>query len=293
MKIAIIILNYNSFTDCKKCIGSLKKQENLEAEIIVVDNCSEREDRLKVEQLCQKEDCKFIANSKNLGYNAGNNVGLRYAASKGYKYALITNPDMEFPDNNYIINLVDVMESDEQIAVCGSDIVTPEGIHQSPMKKDGNWKNSFGWIAKLCRKKTNDTYSFIDNYGQSHYCSKVSGCCLLVRMSFIKEIGFFDEYPFLYCEEAILSRQVEQSAKWKMYYTANIRAIHRHLKDKKGDPIPRFKQWRRSRKYFILQYSGDSWMGKRIAIISLYLDVFVITTALYLKNKFNFSNYSH
>lgn len=25
------------------------------------------------------------------------NIGLRYAANKGYEYALIANPDMEFP----------------------------------------------------------------------------------------------------------------------------------------------------------------------------------------------------
>lgn len=285
MRIAIIILNYNSQHDCEKCIGFLKRQKGQDAEIIVVDNCSEKEDRIAVEQLCNNNSCTFIANNKNLGYNAGNNVGLRYAAEKGYEYALIANPDMEFPDINYIKKLIDVMEDDKLIAVCGSDIVTPEGIHQSPMNREGNWKNSFGWITEFFRKKPKDTFSFIDHYEQSHYCSKVSGCCLMVRMSFIKEIGFFDEYPFLYCEEAILSRQVEQTSKWKMYYLSETQAIHRHIKNEKGNPIPRIKQWKRSRLYFIKIYSNDHWMGKKIAALSFWFQSTVMMLALKLKNR--------
>ena len=95
-KIAIIILNYNSSADCRKCIGYLKTQQDVKLEIIVVDNCSHEDERKAVETLCKEQGCTFIANNENRGYNAGNNVGLRYAAEKGYEYALIANPDMEF-----------------------------------------------------------------------------------------------------------------------------------------------------------------------------------------------------
>ena len=117
-------------------------------EIVIVDNCSNDDDRLAVEELCQKKRCTFIANKVNKGYNAGNNVGLRYAAEKGYEYALIANPDMEFPQTDYLRRLLDIMMADDTIAVCGSDIITPEGIHQSPMKRDGDWRNSMGWFTE-------------------------------------------------------------------------------------------------------------------------------------------------
>ena len=84
MKVAVILLNYNSAADCKKCIGFLQKQEKVDTEIIVVDNCSQDQDRLAAKALCQKLGCTFIANKENKGYNAGNNVGLHYAAEKGY-----------------------------------------------------------------------------------------------------------------------------------------------------------------------------------------------------------------
>lgn len=274
MKLAVIILNYNSSADCHKCIGSLKLQQGVETEIVVVDNCSRVEERIAVEEFCKESRCTFIANSENKGYNAGNNVGLRYAADKGYEFALIANPDMEFPQTDYITRLVEKMQEDENIVVCGSDIIGADSKHQNPMKKDGNWKSSFGWITGgLRRKRQSNTYDFIDNYKDCHYCHKVSGCCFMIRMPFLKKINFFDENVFLYCEEAILSRQVEMSGK-RMYYLATAQAIHRHINREKGDPVRRFRNWGKSRCYYIDQYSNYSWLGKQIAKLSMRMYVF-------------------
>ena len=281
-RIATIILNYNSNADCSKCIGFLKQQQGIEQEI-VVDNCSRDDERNAVEVLCRELGCTFIANNENRGYNAGNNVGLRYAAEKGYEFALIANPDMEFPQTDYLATLLAKMQEDEDIVVCGSDIIGTDGIHQSPMGKDGNWRGSFAWIKEIFgKKKKSDAYDFIDNYKESHYCHKVSGCCFMIRMSFLKDIDFFDEKVFLYCEEAILSRQVELAGK-RMYYLATTQAVHRHIKSDKGDPVKRFKTWGKSRCYFIDHYSNDHWLGKQIAKLSMKM--YVATFTLYNKIK--------
>ena len=283
MKIAIIILNYNSSADSRKCIGFLKQQQGVDTEIIVVDNCSRENDRKAVEVLCKEQGCTFIANNENRGYNAGNNVGLRYAAEKGYEYALIANPDMEFPQKDYLYRLAEKLQNDTDIVVCGSDIIGADGIHQSPMGKEGNWRNSFGWIKDILRrKKQGEAYDFIDNYKESHYCHKVSGCCFMIKTAFLEHINFFDEKVFLYCEEAILSRQVEIAGK-KMYYLATAQAVHRHVKSEKGNPMKRFKTWGKSRCYFIDHYSQDSWIGKQIAKLSMKM--YVLAFVIYNKLK--------
>ena len=282
-KPAIIILNYNSTADCRKCIGYLKLQQGIDAEIVVVDNCSRDYERMAVEVLCRETGCTFIANSNNTGYNAGNNVGLRYAAEKGYEYALIANPDMEFPQKDYLCKLVEKMQEDENIVVCGSDIIGPDGIHQSPMGGDENWQGSLAWIKEIfCGRKQQDKYDFIDNYKESHYCHKVSGCCFMIRTDFLKQINFFDEGVFLYCEEAILSRQIETAGK-KIFYLATAQAVHRHIKSEKSDPAKRFKAWGKSRCYFIDKYSGWPWMARQIAKLSMRMYVF--TFVLYSKLK--------
>lgn len=282
MTIPVILLNYNSTDDCRKCISFLQKQTGVDLEIIVVDNCSVDENRISVEQLCQEKGCTFIANTRNAGYNAGNNVGLRYAAEKGYEYALIANPDMEFPQTDYVVKLAQFLQEDDQLAVVASDIVTPKGIHQNPMKPDGNWQSSFGWLTGFFKKRPKDTYSFIDNWQKNHECKKVSGCCFMVRLSFLKKIGYFDENVFLYCEESILSKQVECTG-MTMYYTAECHAIHSHQTSTKGNPITHFRVWRDSRIYFIKKYSDDNWYGKIIAIMNMRLYVRIMTIGFAIK----------
>lgn len=286
VKLPIIILNYNSSADCRKCVDFLQLQRNVELEIILIDNCSRRDDQYQVEKLCTEMGCTFLPVPENRGYNAGNNVGLRYAVKNGYRYALIANPDMEFPQENYLVRLLAKAEELPDAVIIGTDIVTPEGVHQNPMMRDGNWKSSFGWIRELIfhKKQKKEAYDFIDQFDKSHYCAKVSGCCLLVRLDFIQEIGFFDEYPFLYCEEAILSRQVEQAGK-RMYYMAEIQAVHRHIASAKGNPIPRFKHWKRSRLYYIKKYSGDCFFGRVLASFSMWLYTTVMILVSKLKQK--------
>jgi hypothetical protein len=264
----------------------LKKQEGIETEIVVVDNCSPKEGELDAIQfLCEETDCTFIQAEENRGYNAGNNIGLRYAAEKGYKYALIANPDMEFPQMDYLKKVVDAMEADEDIVVCGSDIIGSDGVHQNPMMRDGDWRNSFDWIKGLLRRRqASDRYDFIDNYKENHYCAKVSGCCLMVRLSYMQHIGYFDEYVFLYCEEAILSRQVECDGK-RMYYLANVQAVHRHISSEKGNPVKRIKAWGVSRRYFEEKYNDEGQLKNQIKRINRNMYEWMFTIHYSLVNR--------
>ena len=279
--IPIVILNYNSSADCRKCVSFLRRQDRVELELVLVDNSSRLDDLEQLRALARDEGCTLFESKENRGYNAGNNIGLRYAVAQGYEYALIANPDMEFPQTDYVIKLVEVMKQDEDVVVVGSDIVGLNGVHQNPIIRDRNWHGSFTWLMDFFKKKSVEGYDFVDNYCESHYCGKVSGCCLLVRLDFLRGIDFFDEQVFLYCEEAILSRQVEQAGK-KMYYLAEVQAVHAHVKSAKGDPVQRFEVWKQSRIYFIERYSGDSRWGKWLAKLSmrLYVGVYKLFRSL-------------
>ena len=97
MKVPVILLNYNSCADCCKCVTDLKQQEGVELEIIIVDNCSRTEDALAVEKLAAEQGCTFIAAAENRGYNAGNNIGLRYTIEILKNY--IVDSYVEIPCN--------------------------------------------------------------------------------------------------------------------------------------------------------------------------------------------------
>lgn len=268
MILPVILLNYNSSADCRKCVSFLKQQEKIELEIIIVDNCSHEDDSNEVKKLCQEQGCTFIQANKNRGYNAGNNIGLRYASKKGYKYALIANPDMEFPQVDYVARMVSKMNEDDSIVVCGSDIVTPDGHHQNPIRESTYYEDLFWFVTTFRNMKSRKW--FLSDYTRSGYAEKVSGCCLLVRMDFIKSIGFFDENVFLYCEEPILAKQVEYSGK-RIYYLYDAKAVHYHLECQKGKVKPRMRAMFKSRNYYLRKYSGYCGIKLNVLLFSRFI----------------------
>ena len=262
MKIPVILLNYNSSADCKKCVTFLKQQQGIELEIVIVDNCSQMDESVKVKELSEEQGCTFIQAHENRGYNAGNNIGLRYAAEKGYKYALIANPDMEFPQMDYIKKLIDVMERNKEVVVCGSDIIGTDSSHQNP------WTFATIWddlpilpsiLHLLGRRERMPRF-------ESGYCDIVTGCCLLLRIDFISLVGYLDENVFLYCEEAILGKQVQLKGK-KTYYLHEAQAIHRHIESAKGSFRKRHHIFWQSRWYYLKTYSRYS----KLTLVVIYL----------------------
>ena len=76
---SFVILHYKNIQDTLECIASIKKQQNKDYSIIVVDNGTLTKNELK--QL-KKETSDIICNQENLGFAKGNNLGCSYARKK-------------------------------------------------------------------------------------------------------------------------------------------------------------------------------------------------------------------
>lgn len=261
-KVAVIILNYNSSNDCRKCIGYILQQKNIDTHIVVVDNCSQSEDFEKLSFYCTEQEIRLLQSTENKGYSAGNNIGLRYAIERGYKYTLIVNPDMELYQNDYISKMVTMADSDSKIAILGTDIVNVERNHQNPMREVGFWEELF-WFYELLPLRKNNRVIYTEDHSHSRYCEKLSGCCFMIRNSFVEQIGLLDENTFLYCEEPILAKQVRQCG-LKMFYMGELQAFHNHIKAKKDNPVRRMKTFTASRNYYLEKYSGYSPFSVRL-----------------------------
>ena len=270
--ISVIVLNYNSSADCCKCVADLQRQEGVELEIIIVDNCSRTEDALAVEKLAAEQGCTFIAAKENRGYNAGNNIGLRYAANKGYEYALIANPDMEFPQRDYVYSLAKKLEDDPMVAVVGSDISNPSGLHQNPLREIAYWEELLWPIVYIRNYKSRKWYTC--NHEESGYCEKVSGCCMMICISFLDEINFFDENVFLYSEEAILAKQVKTCGR-RIYFLADAMAFHNHICNQKGDSKKRMRVLYKSRNYYLRKYSGYKGVRLHMLLFSRRIQYYI------------------
>ena len=95
MKVAIVILNYNSEEDTIKYVESIKDYKNLN-KIIVVDNKSTNEGAMAKLKILENEKVEVIQSDKNGGYSYGNNFALKYLDKQNeeYDYIIISNPDV-------------------------------------------------------------------------------------------------------------------------------------------------------------------------------------------------------
>ncbi len=259
--IGVVILNYNTSGDCIRCVDLIKKQNYNLYEVIIVDNCSCERDLKILREYCKKNTITLLLSSENRGYSAGNNIGLRYSLAKGYEYALVLNPDVELTNTEYISRILTKIESDMQIAVLGTDIVNRYGVHQNPMH-NVSYFEEISVIYEVVYRKVRELFRKCFPEGDK-YCSQLSGCCLLLRLSFVKGIGYFDEGVFLYCEEDILSKQVLKGG-CVMYYMSGISAFHNHVTSQKYNLKERLQLLYDSRDYYRKNYCDCSELSLKI-----------------------------
>lgn len=228
-EIAVIILNYRSWKDTIKeinlCNALLKiKFKN----IIVVDNASPNESADILRRDAEKKGYIFIGSNINKGYAAGNNIGLRYAYSKGYKYAWILNNDIIIKDAKIIEKLFSVFIKDNSVAAVSPDIYSVEGYMYN---RDAQKPTFFDYTIGILRYRKSGR-KVIDLGGYA-YVYRPQGCCMMIDLKITNDIEYLDEHTFLYMEEAILAERFLVNG-YRCACCLNTSIIHNHSKTVKS-----------------------------------------------------------
>ena len=119
--VSIIIVNYDGISLLQDCFESLKKVTYPNLEIILVDNGSSDGSVDFIKQ--NYPDTTILELGKNLGFAFPNNQGAR--KSKGAYLLFLNNDTIVSP--NFVSELVEVMESDKEIGIAQSLLLTKEG----------------------------------------------------------------------------------------------------------------------------------------------------------------------
>lgn len=230
-KVAIVILNYMLWKDTIEEIRICTEVLSLNnTDIIVVDNCSPNDSVKILEKQSKENGFVFLYSPENKGYGAGNNIGMRYALQHGYEYAFILNNDIIINDPKLMIKLLAVFDADDKVAVVNPDIYSPEG---HLFNRDAVKPSFFDYTLGLQNyKKKGRKLNEINGLGYG-YVYRPQGCCMMVDLSKMKEVDFFDENTFLYCEESILAERLLK----KGYLCAcnmNTSIVHNHSKTVKN-----------------------------------------------------------
>ncbi len=191
--ISIVIPNLNGINYLPGCLSSIREQTFKEFEVIVVDNGSTDG---SVEFIkAGFPQALIIENRENRGFAAANNQGIK--AAKG-EYIATLNNDTE-ADRDWLANLYNAaVSSSDRTGMWAPKILSLE--RRDRIDSVGGLLLYRDGIAKGRGRLEKDT----GQYDKARDILIPSACCALYSKKMLKEIGFFDEDFFAYCEDTDL-----------------------------------------------------------------------------------------
>ena len=236
MNVRVIILNYKSSKYTLNTVNAVLLQTYPFIEIIVVDNSC---DHLEASYLAKNlpKSVYLIVSPENLGYSAGNNLGLKFNSGIVVDYFIIFNNDLNIEDKNIVTELVKEMvaQSDNKVVAMSplidtSHSLTPVEFQIQVRKILGKYELlilSFFPFKKILINKYN---KFIYKYDQPYadkliYTDTINGSAFIINGQFIKDNNYLDENVFLFHEEMILGKQIMNSG-YKCMLNGKLKIFH-------------------------------------------------------------------
>ena len=186
-KIFVVVLNYNGQDTIKMCLESVLQANYSNLEAVVVDNDSTDGSLELAKNLFSK--FYFIKNETNIGFAAGNNIGIRFALEKMADYVFLLNNDAKIGKDT-LSELVQETERRKNVGIASSLIF--KGETSEIWSSGGRIK----WLSMkaLPASKLKSKEPFETEY--------VSGCAMLIKKEVFRVVGLLDENFFLYYEDA-------------------------------------------------------------------------------------------
>ncbi len=248
--LSIVIVNFNGGAHLEDCLASLDRNPpSLEHEIVVVDNASIDDSLAAVRR---RPGVRLIRLANNVGFSAGNNVGIRATSAP---LVLLLNSDAAVREGA-LDSLISRLDAHPGAAVAGPRLVDPSGrpeLSFGPMISP--WvelrqkalvslhARGFGPVSRWVERATTS----------ERYVDWVSGACLLVRREVAKAAGLLDERFFLYTEDVDFCATVRRAG-WRILFTPAAEVVHLRGRSRATAPALTHEAYRRSQLAFYAKH---------------------------------------
>lgn len=213
--VSIVVLTYNNWSFSRDCLQSVRAWSDYpNLEIIVVDNGSGDATPEQLAQL-QRLDHRFrvILNDENLGFPAGNNIGLR--AARG-EYVILLNNDTVVT-HGWVRDLIRPLQRDPAIGLVGP-LTNNIGNEQKIQLRYRSMAEMAQQARRFVRGRLRRTY----------HVETLAFFCVAMRRSLLDEVGLLDEaFGLGFFEDDDYCRRV--AAKGYKLVIADDVFVHHHL----------------------------------------------------------------
>lgn len=191
MKIAIVVLHLDRREALLACLDSCAKLDHDDHEITVVENGTPPGPDWRAAAGAR---VRVLRSPVNVGYAAGNNLGIRDALGRGADAVLLLNDDtLVAPD--VLARLAAAAEDDPAAGALGPVVLTAD----EPARV---------WFAGATLDRATCTLATPgvggpppDGESRPRRSAYVTGCCLLLTRTALERVGLLDERFFLYWED--------------------------------------------------------------------------------------------
>jgi GT2 family glycosyltransferase len=216
-RVRAVVLNHNGGEHVLRCLDALEATDWPAGalEIVVVDNASTDG---SVEQIMKRHpEVQLLPAGGNLGFPA-NNLALRDLGS--VQYVALVNNDA-FVEPGWLEPLVTELEGDARIGAANS-LVLFDGRVEDTINNAGNEVLTSGYGRDRGFGSTD-----LDAYKEPVDLFAWCGAAVLLRPTYLADVGLFDERFFLYYEDTDLSWR-GQLRGWRYRYVPASRVRHVH-----------------------------------------------------------------
>lgn len=221
---ASLVLFKSKPNEVERVLGCVEK--SIISKVYVVDN-SPTDDLKKVVESSSSKAI-YLFGQGNVGYGEGNNIGMSKAIKAGATFHAILNPDIIF-DSEVMTVLTEYLETHKDVGLIKPEQKNPNNPFNTSAKLLPTPFITFGrrFFPRKLVDKINKRYELqtID-LSKTRNVPNFSGSFLYIRMSVLKEIGFFDPRYFMYFEDFDLVRRIHKVRKTIFY--PHVTIVHAH-----------------------------------------------------------------